>query len=126
MITAEGDQMEKDCFISKCASQVRAGTAQGQEPGPPLPGHTVSYWRCHRVTQLVSKGPGTQTQGRTSKPFARLPLKVRQPQTKREQILRGAMRGSQRSRFVCFIKKVLESSLSPSEKEIEFHPTTAH
>jgi len=36
VITAEGDQMEKDCFISKCASQVRAGTAQGQEPACPF------------------------------------------------------------------------------------------
>ena len=34
--TAEGDQMEKDCFISKCAIQVRAGTAQGQEPARPF------------------------------------------------------------------------------------------
>lgn len=89
----------------------------GAGASPPLPGHTVSYRRCRRVTQ---------TQGRTSKPFALHLLKVRQPQTRREQILRGAMRGSQRSRFVCFIKKVLESSLSPSEKEREFHPTIAH
>lgn len=111
--------MEKDCFIPKCAIQVRAGTAQGQEPGPPLSGHAVSFWICRRVTQLVTKGLGIQTQGRTPKPFALHPLKVRQPQTRREQILREAMRGSQRSPFVCFIKKVLESLLSPSEKERE-------
>ena len=116
--TAEGDQKQKDCFICKCAIQVGARTAQGQEEGLPLSGHTVSYWRCCRVTQLVAEGPGTQTQGQTSKTVALHSLKVRQPQTRREQILRGAVRGSQRSRFVCFIKKVLESLLSPLKNRV--------
>lgn len=118
--TAEGDQVQKDCFISKCVIQVGARTVQGQEPGLPLSGHTVSYWRCCRVTQLVAEGPGTQTQGQTSKPVALHPLKVRQPQTRREQILRGAVRGGQRSHFVCFIKKVLESLLSPLKNREHF------
>lgn len=41
--TAEGDQVQKDCFISKCVIQVGARTVQGQEPGLPLSGHTASY-----------------------------------------------------------------------------------